>query len=123
VIVSKTNRKPLINFLVRRWLLFSGLAAEERIYVASCQHAKTNHLPTPEAEPAVIEIQPCRQIEIIKQHIIAIMPEAKFIDYMYESPAPLNPNDFAELCIADHRQCANKVKALIERIEPHDPRK
>ena len=116
MITQGSNRKLLLDFLVQRWLFISGLAAMERVYVASCQFAQDNGQPAP-SRPAVIEAQPGRQIEIIKQHIIEILPEARFIDYAYEAPAPLDPGDFMEMYIEDHKQCAEKVKTIMQRMK------
>lgn len=116
MITQGNNRKLLLDFLVQRWLLISELAAIERVYMAHYQFAKDNGHPLP-VKPPVIEAQPCRQIEIIKQRIIEILPEANFIDYMYEAPAPLDPVDFVEVYIADHQQCAGKVKSLMQRMK------
>lgn len=116
MITPKENCKQLIDFLVNRWLLISGLAAIERVYLASCQFAQNNNQPMP-AKPPIIEAQPNRQIEIIKQHIISILPEAQFIDYIYEAQAPLDPNDFIEVYLADHQQCADKIRALMQRMK------
>jgi len=116
MITQGSNRKLLLDFLVQRWLLISELAAMERVYVASCQFAKDNGQPVP-SKPAIIEAQPGRQIEIIKQHIIEILPEARFIDYAYEAQAPLDPSDFMEMYIEDHKQCAEKVKTLMQRMK------
>jgi len=61
--------------------------------------------------------KPCLQIDIIKRRIIEILPESHFIDYTYEAQAPLNPQDFVELYIADHHQLAGKVVELMERMK------
>ena len=116
MITQGNNRKLLLDFLVQRWLLISGLAAMERVYMASYHFAKNSGQPLP-TKPPIIEAQPCRQIEIIKQRIIEILPEANFIDYMYEAQAPLDPNDFMEVYVADHQQCASKVKSLMQRMK------
>lgn len=116
MITQGSNRRLLLDFLVQRWLLISGLAAVERVYMASCQFAQNNGQPLPD-EPSIIKAQPCRQIEIIKQYIIEILPEASFIDYTYEAQAPLDPNDFIEVYVADHQQCAGKVKSLMQKMQ------
>lgn len=116
MITKGSDRRLLLDFLVQRWLLISGLAAMERVYVASCKFAQQSNQPMP-APPPVIQAKPGRQIEIIKQHIIAILPEAQFIDYVYEAPAPLDPNDFMEIYIADHQQCVGKVKSLMQQMK------
>jgi len=116
MITQDNNRKQLLDFLIQRWLLISALAATERVYMASCRFAQENSYPTP-TKPPIIEAQPCRQIEIIKQHIIEILPEANFINYMYEAQAPLDPNDFVEIYMDDHKQCISKVKALMKRMK------
>lgn len=111
MIIDSSNSKQLIDFLLLRWQNIIGLAALERIYKASCLFAKEHNQPMPVSPPTIIS-KPCRQIEIIKHHIIEILPEADIIDYEYEAPAPLNYNDFLEVFTADHRQCINKVRAI-----------
>lgn len=112
----ESKRKQLINFLMRRWHFLSNIAAIERVYLSSYKYAKENNQPIPD-KPEFLIAQPCRQIEIIKNHIIDILPEAHFIDYSYEAPAPLDPNDFVEVFIADHHQCIRKVTQLMERMK------
>lgn len=115
MIVQNSERKQLVQFLMRRWLTISGLAAAERVFVAACKYAEDNNHPAPEA-PEFIFAQPCRQIEIIKQQIIATLPEANFIDYVYEAPAPLDPQDFVELYVAEQLQCMTKVNKLMKKM-------
>lgn len=112
MLVPKHNREPLVNFLLKRWAFFSGFAALERVYRASIEYAKNNGLPPPN-EPQVMSFQPCKQIELIKRHIIKALPKASVIDYIYESPAPLDPNDFVELYVAEQMQCIDKVKSIM----------
>jgi len=116
LLAQNSNPKLLLDFLISRWLLISGIAAMEKVYIASHKFASENDYPLPVKSP-IIESQPCLQIEIIKQHIIEILPEAKFIDYVYEPQAPLDPEDFVEIYIEDHKQCADKVQSLMNRIQ------
>lgn len=116
MISTPTNKKQLIYFLLKRWQNIIGFAALEKVFLASSQYAKANNQPLP-VMPLPIVSLPCRQIEIIKRHIIEILPEAHFIDYNYEAQAPLNPNDFAEVYVADHQQCIEKVCAVMERLQ------
>jgi hypothetical protein len=88
----------------------------ERVYTAACKYTEKNNLQTPTI-PTYVLIMPCRQIEIIKHRIIEILPEAHFIDYNYEAQAPLDPNDFVEVYIADHKQCMSKVKETMEKMQ------
>lgn len=116
MLIQHNNRKPTLDFLVSRWLLISKLAAVERVYNAACKFAQQHNHPVP-LKPVIVEAQPSRQIEIIKQYIIKILPEARFIDYTYEAQAPLDPNDFVELYLEDHAQCVGKVQSLMERMK------
>jgi hypothetical protein len=116
MIIDNDNRKQLIDFLTNRWKLIVGFAAIERVYTSSCDFAKTKGITIPEISHISIP-QACRQIEIIKQHIIKILPEANFIDYNYQAQAPLDPNDFVEVFIADHYQCIDKVKDVIKKMQ------
>lgn len=116
MLVINNNRRKLINFLTDRWLMIAGLAAIETVYTASCEHAKKNNSPIPN-KPSVITCKPCRQIDIIKQVIMKILPETHFIDYTYESHIPLETGDFIDMYIADHHQCVEKIKELMERIQ------
>lgn len=115
MIAQKENRRQLINFLVRRWRSITDFAALERVFIAHYQYAKDNDLPIPQI-PSIIIPQACRQIEIIKQHIIEILPEARFIGYDFIAQAPLSPNDFVEIYIADHHQCILKVEETMKRL-------
>lgn len=116
MITNDNNRKQLIDFLIYRWQSIINSAAVEKVYIASYNFAEANNLPIPQAPYFTIP-QACRQIEIIKQHIIQILPEANFINYNYEAPAPLNPNDFVEVFIADHNQCISKIKNVVKRMQ------
>ena len=116
MISSKENRKQLIDFLINRWKVIIIFSAVEKVYIASCSFAKANNLPIPKAPPICIP-QACRQIKIIKKHIIKILPKAHFIDYDYEAQVPLDPNDFVEMYIADHNQCITKVEELVKRTK------
>lgn len=116
MIIQKENRKQLIDFLINRWKIIINFAALEKLYIASYHFSKVNNLPIPKV-PSTYIPKACRQIEIIKQFIIKILPEAHFIDYSYETQAPLDPNDFVEMYIADHHQCITKVEEVIKRMK------
>lgn len=108
------NKKQLIDFLIKRWTAILSFAAQERVYSASCKYAEDNNEPIPEP-PLFFLPHACRQIEVIKQRIISILPEVKFIDYTYEAQAPLDPKDFVEIFVADHEQCISKIQHVIEQ--------
>lgn len=116
MIINDDNKIQLINFLINRWKLITFFAAIERVHISLCSFAETNGIPTPEI-PTMLVPQACRQIEIIKQHIIKILPEASFIDYSYEAQAPLDPSDFMEVFIADHNQCIEKVETVVKKMQ------
>lgn len=116
MLTNPSDCKLLVNFLLIRWKQMIGLASLERVHVASCLNALDNNLPIPEM-PVILVAMPCKQIEIIKNRIIAILPEASFIDYEYEAPAPLDPNDFIEVFEADHNQCINKVEDVMKKMQ------
>lgn len=116
MITDNRNRKQLIDFLLKRWHLITYFAATEKVFNATCKFTKENNMPLPKAPPLMMP-QACRQIAIIKQHIIAILPEVNFIDYDYEAQVPLDPNDFVEVFIADHHQCIGKVQEVIKRMK------
>jgi hypothetical protein len=90
-------------------------AAVERVYFATCEYAKAHNMPLPDM-PRPTTAKPCRQIEIIKLHIMSIVPETHFIDYTYEAPVPLNPNDFIEVYVEDHKQCIDKVYEVMDKL-------
>lgn len=113
---DQDNRKQLIDFLIRRWKLITGFAAIERVYIATRKFAKDNNMPVPKPPSSTIPYA-CRQIEVLKHHIIEILPEVHFIDYIYESPAPLDPDDWVELFIDDHNQCISKIEDVIEKMQ------
>lgn len=116
MIAHKEKRKQLLDFLIIRWKLIIKPAAGEKIYAAAFVFTIENNLPEPK-KPDIIIPQACLQIKIIKQHIVKILPEAHFIEYDYEPPIPLNPNDFAEIYIADNHQCIAKIEALIKEMQ------
>lgn len=116
MIAQKENCKQLIDFLINRWRFIINFAAVEKVYIASYQFAKANDLPIPQL-PLISMLKACRQIEVIKQHIIEILPETHFIDYNYEAPAPLNPNDWIEMFIADHHQCIAKIETVVKKMK------
>lgn len=116
MIINNHNRKQLIDFLIQRWQLIIHFAALERVYMASCTFAANNNIPIPQ-KPIVMIPQACRQIKIIKQHIVSILPEAKFIDYSFEAQAPLDPKDFMEIFVADHYQCVEKVMEVMKKMQ------
>lgn len=115
MIVTKKNRKQLLDFLLSRWGTRTTFAAIEKVYVAAEKFAKVNAMGIP-CRHLNIGVLPCRQIEVIKKLILHILPEAAFIDYIYESPAPLNPDDFMEIFISDHKQCISKVRSLMDKM-------
>lgn len=110
------DRKQMINFLIQRWQLIIHSAALEKVYLSSLELAKKNNMQIPQ-KPIIMVPQACKQIEIIKQRIIAILPETKFIDYSFETQAPLQPNDFIEIFVADHYQCVEKVIEVVNGIK------
>lgn len=116
VIVTKKNRKQLLDFLLTRWSTRATFAAIERVYIAATEFAATNGMEPP-VKHLNIGVLPGRQIAVIKKLILCILPEANFINYDYESPAPLNPDDFMEIYIEDHKQCISKVKSLMEKLK------
>ena len=92
MIIDQNNRKQLIYFLIHRWKLLYNFAAVERVYAASCRFAKANSLPAPQPSLCTIPYAN-RQIEILKQRIIEILPEVHFIDYSYEAMQVVNAED------------------------------
>ena len=119
MIALSTNQKELIEFLLNRWQILTGYAATECVYAAMIQHNKKHNLPTP-IPPPFIACRPCDQIEIVKQQIIKILPQAQFINYIYQAPMPLDPNDFVELYMDEQDQCIDKVRTLIEQPSTED---
>lgn len=116
MIVTKKNRRQLLDFLLFRWKTRTTFAAIEKVYLAATEFAKANGMKPP-IKHLSIGVLPCRQIAVIKQLIVCILPEAKFIDYDYESQAPLNPDDFVEMFIEDHNQCITKVETLMDKLK------
>lgn len=109
MLITKNKRKSILNFLLRRWQILTPLAAIEQVLTTYPNNAE---------EPIVkiIAAEPGKQIAIIKQYIIYILPEASFINYDYESPCPLNPNDFMELYSNEQSQCISKVQTIIKKL-------
>ncbi len=115
MIIKQKNRKQLITFLLQRWYSIIGFSATEKVYYATCRNAREKKI-NPPTMPITAMAQPSRQIEIIKQKIIELLPEARYIDYTYEAPAPLNPNDFVEVFAEDHVQCINKICETMKKM-------
>ena len=116
MIFSNENRKELMDFLIRRWRIMIQFAAQERIYTATCEYAKRNNIPLPTIPFALMAL-PCRQITMIKNVIIIMLPETHFINYDYEAQAPLDPKDFVEMYTADHHQCVDKVETVMKKMK------
>jgi hypothetical protein len=116
MLIHPDTSQKLVEFLILRWKNAIGPAALERIYMSSCKYAADNNQTAPQI-PLPIISRPCRQIEIIKLYITEIIPEASFINYEYESPAPLSPLDFVEVFTADHFQCIEKVMSISKKIQ------
>ncbi len=110
------GNEQFIDFLLKRWMFIVKFAVEERIFTAQYEFAKANNMTLPQ-KPLITVPQASRQIEIIKQRIITILPKAGFIDYTYEAPAPLDPKDFAEVFVADHIQCIEKVRDVMGKMK------
>lgn len=116
MLINTQGKKDLLNFLLQRWSMLSPVAGVERVYVASAIFAHQNNVPIP-PQPDIIGCQPVKQIDMMKRLIIDMIPEAKFIDYHYEAPAPLSPDDFLELYVEENRQCITKVRNLMEQLK------
>lgn len=116
MIIIKKNRKQLLDFLLARWGTRATFAAMEKVYIAATEFAEANDMQVP-LKHLNIGVLPCRQIAVIKQLVLCILPEASFINYEYESQAPLNPNDFMEMYIEDHKQCISKVRSLMKKLK------
>ena len=115
MIITPKNKKRLLEFLIDRWMNIVAASSAEIIYAKVCQIAEDNKLAIPDI-PIITISKPSRQIDIIKHRIVEILPEADFIKYIYESPAPLSPPDFIEIYAREHIQCAGKVQTLIEKL-------
>jgi len=114
--ISQNNRKPILEFLLHRWQLLTSLSAAEIVWYAekTCDPKDGDLI---QLIPIVISAQPTKQIMIIKRHIISILPEARFIDYNYETPCELIPKDFIELYANEQTQCISKVRELIKKLK------
>lgn len=115
MITTPTKRKQLLEFLISRWMNLVEASSVEIVYINARQYATDNDLCNPEM-PILAIAQPRLQIQIIKRYIVQILPEAKFIEYSYEPPAPLEISDFIEIHAIDHKRCANRVKELMEKM-------
>jgi hypothetical protein len=58
-------------------------------------------------------IKPQKQIKLIQQKIIQILPEAKNLIIEYDPPEKLHPNDFVELYVNHHIMCLERIKLLM----------
>jgi len=110
---TRENKKKMLDFLVCRWMNISGLSAIETIY-NEVQPTSDNGI----MEKEIINyLNPTKQIKLIKKYITSLLPKSKFINYDYQSPAPLNIKDFQEMYMADQLQCAGKVTDLIKQMK------
>lgn len=116
MVIINDKKKSLLNFLIRRWEAIIGCAAIERVNIAICEYLHKNNIPIANIKPIPIPY-PSRQIKIIKQYIIKILPEVHFIDYVFETQPPLNPNDFIEMYIADNHLCISKIREVMSKME------
>lgn len=116
MIVKEHNKRQLIDFLLNRWKNIIDFAAIERVYIASCIHAGSIN-QTPPSNPIEYMPKACLQIQVIKHRLIFIVPEVKFIDYYYEAQIPLNPNDFMDVFIDDHKLCITKIEDILEKLK------
>jgi hypothetical protein len=116
MIAQNGNLKQIIHFLTQRWMFLASSAAVERVFIHICSEALKHDIAIPQ-KPLVVEFRPCRQIAIIKQRIIELLPKASFIDYIYEAQMGLEANDFIELYVNEQQQCVDKVHKLIDSLE------
>lgn len=115
MIIGK-EKKPVLEMLLRRWDLLSQFGALERVYAASVEYAKINGIEMP-ITPDIINTQPIKQIEMIKQLIVEILPEAKFILPAYEPPSELIPEDLMEMYLIHQQISRNKVKETMKQLK------
>jgi len=110
--INSKKRKPIINFLLNKWESLSESGAIERIHQHQINVCRLQNLPIAPGE--LIQENYIQQISKIRSLITKIIPEAKFIDVDYESPALLQPEDFLELYVSHQKLCIDKVKSLIK---------
>lgn len=111
--VFGNKKKEVLHFLLYRWKTLSGYAALEKIY---CDHSETASkfgIDIPPSVENASSIKAVKQIDLIKQTIVTILPETSFIITNYEAPSELQPKDFAELYINHQDICLQRVKDLI----------
>jgi len=116
MIIPKKKRRPLLELLLHRWTILAPFAAAQKLHVLT----KQQNLPIVGNLFAqlVAETKPELQIEIIKNKIIEILPEANFIAPAFESPSgELVPDDFIEVCIGHQEICILKVRELMQRMK------
>lgn len=111
MIIGK-NKKDILNLLLYRWKALAGYSALEKIHNASNRLAKQLKINLPN-EVSILETKPTSQIELIRQKIVEILPEASSIDINYEAPAALQPQDFMELYISHQEICLQYIKNLM----------
>ncbi len=116
MIVTPKNKRRLLEFLISRWMDIVAASSVEIVHSNVCRAAENNKVDIPDI-PVIAICRPSRQIDIIKHRIVEILPEADFIKYAYEPPAPLSPPDFIEIYAIEHRQCAGKVQTLMEKLD------
>ncbi len=108
------KRRDIIHFLLHRWQALSGYSALEIIQDSQREIAKQCGINLTDHNE-MQRLKPTKQIELIKQQILKILPEASFITKPYEPPAELQPPDFVELYINHQRICSQHIANLIDK--------
>jgi hypothetical protein len=112
------NKRDILELLLYRWNLVVESAATQKLFIAAINHS-------PEAREAIpsylqerfLAHKPLLQMELIKNMIVEILPEANFIEPTYESPAGLEADDFLELFCNHQKISIRKVKKLMKQMK------
>lgn len=113
MIIGK-KRKDVLHFLLHRWQALSGYSALEIIQSSQRKLAKQCGIDLAD-HSEMQRLKPTKHIELIKQQILKILPEASFITKPYEPPAKLQPHDFVELYINHQKICSQHIIDLINK--------
>ena len=102
-----------VEMLLYRWAILAQWAALQEIYTYASDDE--NDLIPPPID--AIKTEPLKQIEIIKDLIIKMVPKTKFIKPKFEFAPDLPVEDFVELYIKHQNISIKKTIETIRKLE------
>jgi len=112
---TRPKCRAIVSWLLFRWNILFYHSAIEKLQIKS--------MPSDikEAWPNLIIIdfgnnKPSLQIEIVKNKIVNLIPEAVFILPGFEDDTDLSPEDFIEMYIDHQKLSIQKVRELMKKL-------